>query len=220
MTTTKTSFLRSAAFGVVAFGFAAVAPLAHALIVTPFDGVIQFELLDGRGATSTQEFGIGTPSLASAPADRQVVFIVQLVDEVVQSVTPSAIVNWGLVAQGTELDFYNLSHFGGIAWSFSSHLSGTPSSSDLQTFRDGDNSLGLGGSVVENVGLGSWILHLDDAHSADDDDNELLIRVALLPVPEPSTALLFSVGCAGLCLAMIRRSSSGARRSSSAYAAD
>lgn len=63
-------------------------------------------------------------------------------------------------------------------------------------FTDIDNSLGLGGSVVEVIGLDRWTLQLDDAASYmfDDDDNEMIIKVNVNPVPEPSTILLFFAG--------------------------
>lgn len=105
--------------------------LAAPLLVTTTTGHLVFEVLEGHGATSNLEFGLGTPSTA-----------------------------------------------------------------DLEVFRDRDNSLGLGGSIVETVGLDHWVLHLDDAASVDDDDNEMIIDVRVRPVPEPATLTLLVAGAA------------------------
>jgi hypothetical protein len=181
---------------------------AYALIITTTPGDLVFEFLDGNGGTSTQEFGLGTPSTSSTIADRDVIFVVELVSETVASVSPSFIVNLGFFPAGSVLDFYEVSDFHGPdAFSFSSTLGGSPTFSDLSTFTDIDNSLGLGGSIVQTVGVDDWILHLDAATpnaSADDDDNELVISVRVAAtVPAPGTFPLFGLGFA--CLALMKR---------------
>jgi len=160
---------------------------AHALLVTTTPGDLIFEFLDGKGGTSTQEFGLGTPSTTSTIAERDVIFLVELVSETVASVSPSSIVNFGFFPAGSVLDFYNVSSFGGTFFAFSSSLGGSPTARDLVVFTDTNNSLGFGGSAVETVGVDDWILHLDDAASIsfDDDDNELIISVRVVPSAFP-----------------------------------
>ena len=91
----------------------------------------------------------------------------------VASVSPSPVVDLGFFPAGSQLDFYNVSSYGGTFFAFSSALDGSPTARDLVVFRDTNNSLGFGGSAVETVGVDEWILHLDDAASlGNDDDNE------------------------------------------------
>lgn len=171
-------------------------------MVTTTAGHLVFEALEGHGATSNQEFGLGTPATDSTPAERLQIFTIHLVNEQIGSVTPHARVDLGFFAAGTELDFYNLSDFLGASWAFSRDLVSNPSAADLEVFGDRDNSLGLGGSIVETVGVDHWILHLDDAASVDDDDNEMVIDVRVGPVPEPATMALL---VAGVTAAVLRR---------------
>src|SRR5262245_4018112 len=176
------------------------------LLVTSTSGELFFQVLEGHGATSNQEFGIGTPATNSLPSDRTIVFTIHLVNENVGSVTPSAVVNMGFFSAGSALNFYNLSDFGGPHWAFSEHLGSSPSFADLEAFTDRNGSLGLGGSVVETLGTDDWILHLDDAASSDDDDNEMVIRIRVgsASVPEPSIVALLMIGC-GLAIGRRRR---------------
>jgi len=183
---------------------------ADALLITTAPGDLIFEFLDGKGGTSTQEFGMGTPSTSSTIAERDVIFVAELVSETVASVSPSSIVNFGFFPAASVLDFYNVSSFGGTFFAFSSSLGDTPTARDLVVFTDTNNSLGFGGSAVEIVGIDNWILHLDDAASlSNDDDNELVIRVRVVPsaIPEPGTFSLFGLGLTFLALLKRRPSS-------------
>jgi hypothetical protein len=49
--------------------------------------------------------------------------------------------------------------------------------------QDQDNSLGRDGSVIEKTGPSTWVLHLDDAGSAEIDHNDadVLIEIRLVP---------------------------------------
>lgn len=181
------------------------------LITTTTSGDLMFEYLGGEAGPSLQEFGLGTPNINSALSQRNMIF---QIDYRNATVTPSVTVNKGYFVSGSQLSFYNLSDYNGNLYAFSSSLSGSPSSSDLSVFSDTNNSLGLGGSIVENIGFNNWVLHMDDAWSYmyDDDDNEMLIRVWVdqsasppaTPVPEPATMLLFGSGFAALAGIRIR----------------
>ncbi len=201
-------------FVLACISLAGVPTLSQAapLLVTTTAGHLVFEVIEGHGATSNLEFGLGTPATDSTLAERMRIFTIHLVDEQVGSVTPDARVDLGLFAAGTALDFYNLSDFAGVSWAFSRDLDSTPSAADLEVFRDRDNSLGLGGSIVETIGVDHWILHLDDAASLDDDDNEMIIDVRVRPVPEPATVSLLVAGAAAVALRRRRLLSMASRQ--------
>jgi hypothetical protein len=198
----KRTIFASVVLSAIAFIFPPVAPAAS-LLTTTTPGYLIFEAIEGHGDTSNQEFGLGTPPIGAPANQRQIIFTIHLRDEQIDYVTPSNIVNMGFFPAGSALDFYNISDYRGEHWAFSSTLDSSPSASDLEVFRDRNNSLGFEGSVVEVVGLDHWILHLDDAGSIDDDDNEMILRVRVEPVPEPSGTTLFVVGFA--FLAFFRR---------------
>jgi len=149
---------------------------AHAsLITTSAPGDLMFAYLGGEAGPSLQEFGIGTPAEASLLADRNLVFVIDY--RLPPVVVP--IINKGYFWAGSELDFYNLSDYNGNLFAFSSRLVSGALQPDLAVFTDRDNSLHLGGGVVQSVGDNAWILHLDDAwsYAYDDDDNEMIIKV-------------------------------------------
>jgi hypothetical protein len=86
----------------------------------------------------------------------------------------------GPVKAGTVLRFYQKTEWNGQTyWADSSRSD--PSS--RVAFYDIDNSLGLGGTAVEQVDSNAWLFHLDDAASfnVDDDDNDSLILMTLKP---------------------------------------
>lgn len=179
------------------------------LISIPVSGHLIFVAVEGHGGTSEQEFGIIAPG-----GEREMVFTLHLVDGNLASTSPQPVVDMGLFSAGTSLDFYNVSWFDGPKFAFSANLAGSPTPSDLVVFTDRDNSLGLGGGVVEVLGDNHWLLHLDDAASFnyDDDDNELIIDVRVIPsvsnsngIPEPRTYTLLLLGLGAAVVARHRQ---------------
>jgi hypothetical protein len=157
--------------------------------VMPFGGYLSVQSVGGEAGGVTN-FGLGTSTsdfksyLRGLPN------------------TPSSLnaINVGFFAAGTTIHFGVFTTFaGGSGWAFSNGAD----QASLVAFSDGDNSLGLGGSIIGQTGANTWVLHLDDALSfqVDDDDNDVLIRLAITDkpvssVPEPGTALLLSSGIA------------------------
>ncbi len=151
---------------------------AGGFIVTNTSGNLVVELISSNGGDSIQEFGIGTTI-----SDRVPIFLLTLSGGNIASAVPSSIVDMGFIPSGSELHFYNISSWYGPQYAFSSNLSGLPSNSDKVVFLDVDNSLGLGGGVIEYLGVDHWMFHLDDAGSwdVDDDDNEMVVRLRINP---------------------------------------
>lgn len=187
------------------------APANASLITTSASGNLMFEYLGGEAGASIQEFGLGTPAVGSSVGDRNTVFVIDYHNPP----APLPLVNKGYFWSGSQLDFYNLSDWNGDLYAFSSGLMSAPTQADIAAFTDTDNSLHLGGSVVESVGDNQWILHLDDAWSylVDDDDNEIIIKVWIdqsaeppVSVPEPAMwAMLVAASLAGLATRWQRR---------------
>jgi hypothetical protein len=98
---------------------------------------------------------------------------------------PNNEVKVGFVAAGSQLYFYEKTEWNGIRWAFSHD---TNSKESRVAFRDLENRRGQDGSIVEKTGTSTWVLHLDDAGSADVDDNneDVLIEIRLVPASPPS----------------------------------
>ena len=88
---------------------------------------------------------------------------------------PTREIEVGPVAVGSNLRIYLKR---GNSWAFSDSLFTEQS---RETFSDRDNSLGGRGSIIEKTGSNTWILHLDDIDSHDDDDGDIFIQIRLVP---------------------------------------
>jgi hypothetical protein len=195
----NTSLSRMFATMVVALSFAmnaahlwAGAPAASFFTV-PYDATLYLAPLGGD-AGATTEFGLGTsqqnavPIFAGLPNNPQ----------------PAGQVQIGFVSAGTDLNFYEKTDFGSTEWAFSID---TVTVASRVAFLDLNNTLGLGGSIVEPTGPTTWLLHLDDAVSYlfDDDNNDLYVQIRLVPVPEGASCALVAGGLIALTAFRQRR---------------
>lgn len=157
--------------------------------VMPFGGYLSVQFVGGEAGGETT-FGLGT-----SPSN-----FVALLSGLPNTPSSLSTINVGFFASGITIHFGMFTTFSGSSgWAFSN---GTDQAS-LVAFSDIDNSLGLGGSIIQQTSNNSWILHLDDAQSylVDDDDNDVLIRLTITDkpvntVPEPSTCMLLLSGSA------------------------
>lgn len=157
--------------------------------VMPFGGHLSVQFVGGEAGGVTT-FGVGT-----SPSN-----FVALLSGLPNTPSSLSTINVGFFASGITIHFGMFTTFSGSSgWAFSD---GTDQAS-LVAFSDIDNSLGLGGSIIQQTSNNSWILHLDDAQSylVDDDDNDVLIRLTITDkpvntVPEPSTWMLLLSGSA------------------------
>ena len=88
---------------------------------------------------------------------------------------PNGEVEVGLVSAGSRLRIYLKKN---DSWVFSD---AAPSGPSIECFSDRNHSLGGGGSIIEKTGQATWVLHLDDVGSTDDDDEDILIQIRLGP---------------------------------------
>jgi hypothetical protein len=129
----------------------------------------------GGSAGAITEFGMGTSMENRVPLFRGLP----------NSPDPDQEIFVGLVRAGTVLHFYQKTEWNSAThWAFSNG----DDEASLIAFYDGDNSLGYGGSAVERTGRNTWLFHLDDAASLlhDDDDNDVLIQIRLVPLRLPA----------------------------------
>lgn len=157
--------------------------------IMPFGGYLSIQFVGGEAGGVTT-FGLGT-----SPSN-----FVALFSGLPNSPSSLSPINVGFFAAGVTIHFGMFTTFGGSSgWAFSN---GTDQAS-LVAFSDIDNSLGLGGSIIQQTSGNTWVLHLDDALSylVDDDDNDVRIRLQITDKPvstvaEPSTWLLLLSGSA------------------------
>jgi tetratricopeptide (TPR) repeat protein len=138
----------------------------------PYDAMLYLTPVGGTAAAVT-EFGLGT-----SEADHIAVFT-----GLPASPEPNKEVKVGFVAAGSQLYFYEKTDWNGVRWAFSHD---TKSEAAREAFHDRDNILGQDGSAIERTGPSTWVLHLDDAGSGDDNDADVLIEIRLVPAKPPS----------------------------------
>lgn len=135
----------------------------------PYNATLYLSPLPSSAGAVT-EFGLGTSSNNAVPVFTGLPF----------NPVPDHEVQIGFVAQGTSLNFFEYTVWGSQSgWACSDD---TNSPASRCAFMDTDNSLGWGGSVVQQTSPTTWTLHLDDALSylADDNDADVLIQVRLV----------------------------------------
>jgi len=140
------------------------------LITTKTSGEITVAFLQGSsGATS--EIGFGYAIATTPAANRYILF-----QGLPQNPSPTTEQNLGFMPAGSGLDFYVITE--GVS-QYSGFLPN-------QSFWDTDNSLGWGGTIVEerHIGVEDYLLHLDRATGGIDDDNDFLMEVKISPVGE------------------------------------
>ena len=137
--------------------------------VVPVTGYVYF-LQMGGGAGGDSSFGLGT-----SPTNF-VAFYTGLPNDP----QPTGEVLAGCFTAGTLLHLGISTSFAGQnGWAFATSRD-LPS---IVSFSDRDDSLGFGGSIVQQTGQSTWLLHLDDALSYlyDDDDDDILMQVRVAP---------------------------------------
>jgi tetratricopeptide (TPR) repeat protein len=147
---------------------------SRAFFTVPYDAILYLISVGGTAAAVT-EFGLGT-----SEADHIPIFT-----GLPAAPEPNKEVKVGFVAAGSPLYFYEKTDWNGIRWAFSHD---TKSKESRVAFQDLGNRLLQNGSIVEKTGASTWVLHLDDALSADFDDNneDVLIEIRLVPASPPS----------------------------------
>ena len=156
--------------------------------VMPKSGYVSFQFIGGSAGGVTQ-FGLGT-----SPSN-----FVSLLTGLPNNPSSLKIINAGFFSAGSIVQMGMFTRFAGMSgWAFSS---GTDQAS-IVAFSDTHNTLGLGGSIYQQTGPHTWVLHLDDALSYlyDDDNNDVLLRMRITskPVttttPEPASGVLLLTG--------------------------
>jgi hypothetical protein len=155
--------------------------------VMPTNGYVSFQFIGGSAGGITQ-FGLGT-----SPSN-----FVSLLTGLPNNPSSMAIINAGYFTAGSIVQMGMFTTFAGMSgWAFSS---GTDQAS-IVAFSDTHDTLGLGGSIYQQTGPNTWVLHLDDALSYlyDDDNNDVLLkmRITSKPVattPEPASGVLLLTG--------------------------
>ena len=137
--------------------------------VMPVNGYVFLQQMGGSaGATTT--FGLGT-----SPSN-----FVPYYTGLPGNPSPSGTVFIGYFTAGTILNFGMYTTFNGQnGWAFSS----ANDLASVVSFSDPNNSLGLGGSAIQQINQNTWLFHLDDALSYmyDDDDNDVLMLLKIAP---------------------------------------
>lgn len=135
--------------------------------VAPYAGTLYLQCVGGS-AGATSQFGVGTTSSNFVPYLKGL-----------PSSCPTAEVQVGAVSAGQAIQFgISTSWEGQTYWAFSS---GTDQGSRV-AFSDVCNSLGMGGSILQQTSSATWVMHLNDAAHytiSQCEANNILIQVRL-----------------------------------------
>lgn len=157
--------------------------------VVPFRGSLYLTPLGGESdPLGRSKFGIGTTAQN----------FVQYFTGLAHHTVPNNEVFVGFFEAGSTVHFGMFSEYIGFAdWGFSN---GTDPAS-LKAFSDEDNSLGMGGNIIQQTSPSTWLMNLDFANVGDpaagigfdDDDNDILMQIRIDPnvVPIPEAGPLF-----------------------------
>ena len=139
--------------------------------VMPSSGYLWIQYIGGSAAEADTTFGLGTSASDFVP----------LLTGLESGSTPPP-VNAGFFSAGTTIHMGMFTTWGEQSgWAFSDWTD----QASLVAFSDIDDSLGLGGSIIQQIGPNNWVLHLDDAVSylVDDDDNDILLVLRIWSKP-------------------------------------
>jgi uncharacterized protein (TIGR03437 family) len=148
------------------------------VFVAPSAGTLYLRCIGGS-AGATSQFGIGTSPTT----------FVSYLSSLPQS-CPDAEVAAGTVSAGQTVPFGIETFWGGQTyWAFSTNTD----QGSIVSFTDTNNSLGMGGSIIQPTGANTWALHLNDAAHytlSSAEANNILIQVRLqAPVGPPPTTI-------------------------------
>jgi hypothetical protein len=174
--------------------------------VMPSSGYLSIQFIGGEAGGVTT-FGLGT-----SPSN-----FIALFSGLPNTPSSLAAVNVGFFSAGTTIHMGMFTTFAGESgWAFSNRTD----QASIVAFSDIDNSLGLGGSIIQQTSPNTWVLHLDDAlsYKYDDDDNDVLIRLRITSkpvstVPEPASGLFLLSGSALVAWRARRRRNSPSLKS-------
>lgn len=147
-----------------------ISPCGAERFVLPFDATV-YVSATGGGAAAVSQFGIGTSSRS---------FKV-LLSGLPSNPSPRSEIKVGVFKKGESVPFALRTLWQGRTyWAFQNSTQ-----NEMQTpFEDVDNSLGFGDrKMIEQLDSYTYVMHLDDAASSDDNDRDVLIQIRLEQKP-------------------------------------
>jgi len=165
--------------------------------VAPYSGTLYLRCIGGS-AGATSEFGTGT-----SPAD-WTSYLRNL-----PPASPTSEIRIGNVTAGELVPFaMRTKWLGKEYWAFST----ADDQASATAFSDTDNSLMMGGNIIEQTAPNTWVMHLDDAasYTVDDNDADFLIEIRLVRTSSPVTQYFQSLETESVlrmlaCLDFIRK---------------